>query len=309
MFNYTAYDGVNNITYAGEDPAATKFGVVSAAAYTDTPTAVNGEKLDINKWVTDDKGSPASAIDPGDLSAEGKIAWDGEYLYIALAVADDVHAQTQTGGRINDMWQGDSIQIAVGSGAGVTEIGFALTDGGEINKYCWSGGAGNIEDGGNAAAAIVRDEDKKLTSYEIAVKWSYLGVEDPKADDIYKFTVCVNDNDVSPTAQINRKAIEYGEGIAVGTKGLNMGYILLTREEEKITLISAVPKAEVEKLAGNKNNLTITITEVYSNDSVNIIAKTFSIDNNAENTYEIGGYTVYVNTKGNTQIRGIYIVK
>ena len=74
-------------------------------------------------------------------------------------------------------------------------------------------------------------------------------------------------------------------------------------------IIDVNPYASVEKLNGNKNNLTITIIEDFDNGEINIIEKKFSIDNNAAGTYEVGGYKVYVDTKGNTQIRACYIVK
>jgi len=71
----------------------------------------------------------------------------------------------------------------------------------------------------------------------------------------------------------------------------------------------AVPSAFVTKLNGNKNNLTIMVDVLYGNgDLKEVIEKTFSIDNNAANTYEVGSYKVYVDTKGNVQIRECYIV-
>ena len=69
------------------------------------------------------------------------------------------------------------------------------------------------------------------------------------------------------------------------------------------------PSAFVEKLNGNKNNLTITVTETNSDGTTDNITKTFSIDNNAAGTYVVGLYKVYVDTKGNTQIRACYIVE
>ena len=69
------------------------------------------------------------------------------------------------------------------------------------------------------------------------------------------------------------------------------------------------PSASVEKLNGNKNNLTITVTETNSDGTTNTIKEMFSIDNNAANTYVVGQYKVFVDTKGNTQIRACYIVE
>ena len=83
--------------------------------------------------------------------------------------------------------------------------------------------------------------------------------------------------------------------------------ILTARWQEIPVIVSVSLSASVEKLNGNKNNLTIIMTEFYSDGSENIITKTFSIDNNAAGVYEMGKYLVYVDTKGNDQIRGIHI--
>lgn len=84
----------------------------------------------------------------------------------------------------------------------------------------------------------------------------------------------------------------------------------LEEEEEKPpVLVSIVPGAVVEKIPGNKNNLTITIMGTFSDGSTKMIAeKTFVIDNNAIGVYEVGGYKIYVDTKGNIQIRDIHVV-
>ena len=76
-----------------------------------------------------------------------------------------------------------------------------------------------------------------------------------------------------------------------------------------LLLDDVTPAAFVEKLNGNKNNLTVTVTETYADGSKAFVEKTFSIDNNAAGTYAVGDYKVYVDTKGNTQIRDCRIVK
>ena len=74
-------------------------------------------------------------------------------------------------------------------------------------------------------------------------------------------------------------------------------------------LVSLVPVASVKKLNGNKNDLTITVTETYEDGKVQSFTKTFSINNNAADTYALGPYKVYVDTKGNDQIRECKIVR
>jgi hypothetical protein len=82
--------------------------------------------------------------------------------------------------------------------------------------------------------------------------------------------------------------------------------------DEEAAALSATPYAVVNKLNGNQNELTITIIEMYSDGTsnrANPIKATFMIKNNAAGTYPVGHYSVYVDTKGNTQIRECYIVK
>ena len=76
-----------------------------------------------------------------------------------------------------------------------------------------------------------------------------------------------------------------------------------------LILDKVVPTASVEKLKGNQNELTVKVTETYLDGSTKVFSKVFTIDNNAIGTYKVGEYKVYVDTKGNVQIRECYIVK
>ena len=76
-----------------------------------------------------------------------------------------------------------------------------------------------------------------------------------------------------------------------------------------IFLTKVVPTAAVKVIPGNQNELTITITEHYSDGSTVVIRESIMIRNNAEGIYQVGTYRVFVNTKGNDQIRAIYIVE
>ena len=67
-------------------------------------------------------------------------------------------------------------------------------------------------------------------------------------------------------------------------------------------------EASVEKLNGNQNRLTITVTEFYPDGTENVITETFMIRNNAADTYNVGGYSIYADTKGNIQIRQCEVV-
>ena len=76
-----------------------------------------------------------------------------------------------------------------------------------------------------------------------------------------------------------------------------------------VRFISAAPTSSVNKLNGNKNELTIIVTELFADGFVNTITATLTINNNTAGIYEVGGYKVYVDTKGNDQIRACYIVE
>jgi len=79
-----------------------------------------------------------------------------------------------------------------------------------------------------------------------------------------------------------------------------------------LVLTNATTSAYVVKLNGNKNDLYVTVKEFYSDGTSATVEKKFVIDNNAAGNYAVdvasAAYTVYVDTKGNTQIRDCRIV-
>lgn len=77
----------------------------------------------------------------------------------------------------------------------------------------------------------------------------------------------------------------------------------------KLIYVNPVPEASIKKLNGNQNELTITVNEIYSDGGIEIITVTILINNNAAGIYDVGDYKVYVDTKGNTQVRECYIVE
>ena len=73
-------------------------------------------------------------------------------------------------------------------------------------------------------------------------------------------------------------------------------------------ITDVVPSASVKKQNGNKNDLTVNVTEFYNDGTKTVFTQVFSIANNAEGVYAVGEYKVYVDTKGNDQIRACYLV-
>jgi len=73
-------------------------------------------------------------------------------------------------------------------------------------------------------------------------------------------------------------------------------------------LIDMKLNARVQQLNGNTNDLYITVTETYSCGYINVIdLGKINIRNNSEGIYDINYYKIFVDTKGNTQIRALYI--
>ena len=116
-------------------------------------------------------------------------------------------------------------------------------------------------------------------------------------DIVFKDILRVHFNDDATQAQID-----------AATAGL-MNAMNKLVAKVKVILVSASASAYVTKLNGNQNDLTITVTEKYSDGSTNLIKATVRINNNAAGTYTVGGYKVYVDTKGNDQIRECRIVE
>jgi len=73
--------------------------------------------------------------------------------------------------------------------------------------------------------------------------------------------------------------------------------------------IVVTPFAEIEKISGNQNKLLISIVEEYASGENAEFKYAFIINNNAAGTYACGPYNVFVDSKGNTQIRECYIVQ
>jgi len=98
------------------------------------------------------------------------------------------------------------------------------------------------------------------------------------------------------------------EGTRILMKAITDMQAVLVKKKVPVVIVSAIPSAFVTKLNGNQNDLTITVTEHYSDGRTNTITTTIKINNNAAGTYNAGDYNVYVDTKGNDQIRECRIV-
>ncbi len=105
-----------------------------------------------------------------DLSVTWWTIWDKNNLYVAFSVKDDTHQNSKGGDTI---YAGDGIQICIdptgkrATHSGVCyEYGYALA-GGKLAVWRWM--TNPATKGENSEFAIVRDESKKMTYYEIRI--------------------------------------------------------------------------------------------------------------------------------------------
>jgi len=111
--------------------------------------------------------------------------------------------------------------------------------------------------------------------------------------------------------------VEYGNSLFLGWymgdaafdfNDAFIGHIELTAKWEERQIVGLKVDASVEKFPGNKNILTITVSKIHPNGFISKTTEVIPIQNNAAGTYIVGEFKVYVDTKGNTQIRECYIV-
>ena len=153
-----------------------------------------------------------------DLSADAYMMWDEENFYLALEVTDDVYAY-DTEGEV--YWKSDGIQIAIApdreSDNDVMSVGIAEMNGRndiQLEKSTYAMFEGPIEHG---EMAVVRDEEKKITTYEICIPWQDLYPStdySPKGNETMVFSILINDNDGTG----RHGYLEYGTGIAKSGK-------------------------------------------------------------------------------------------
>ena len=155
---------------------------------------------------------PENWAGPEDLSAVWKLAWDDEFLYVAVETFDDVHVQT---GSL--LWQGDSVDVEIDtdpeSGA---EDGLVTDD-----DWQWILSPGDFGDvapafallQGRAAESFQGDSldaervdvaasRKSPAGYvlEARIPWGRMAVAFPTPGTVFGFSLSASDNDTPGTA-------------------------------------------------------------------------------------------------------------
>ncbi len=150
-----------------------------------------------------------------DLSCETYLMWDEEYFYLAFKAVDDIFSCDYGAGSLH---KGDSVQFTTSySKENVkdevptfTEFSMALTPEGElIDKN--RAETGVTLDKSGTVVKIIRDEDTKITQYEMKVPWKEILPEGVTISENMEvgFAMLVNDNDTFG----RRGWIEFGSGL------------------------------------------------------------------------------------------------
>ncbi len=185
-------------------PLPSRGSVVYAPYYYGQPT-LDGVWDDFNtttyeaNFVTYGAGN---RVDANDLGANYRIAWDEDFLYIAVKIGDDVYAQNASGA---NLYEGDSLEILLDSDlyfdfntASLTSDDFQLgispgnpDVNGTREAFLWfprnlAGARSNVQ------VASVRESG--VTRMEVFIPWSVLGVN-PSVNRHLGFALSVSDND------------------------------------------------------------------------------------------------------------------
>jgi hypothetical protein len=125
---------------------------------------------------------------PSDLSVRFWTGYDDTYFYLAAEVTDDKHVQTETG---DDLWRGDSIQLALTVCDQRLKLDVAAGNDGSTRIWERQPNLGVPND-----IRAVAKVDGTVTRYEIQVPWKIVTSSVPGTVSA-KFALLVNDNDGS----------------------------------------------------------------------------------------------------------------
>ena len=129
---------------------------------------------------------------PSDLSARVWLSLDGDALKILAEVTDDTHSPVSPAEKL---YEGDSIQFAIAAPGqrGCWEFGMALGPNGSVLAHCWLAPVGFAALPPPIWGSVARNAG--ITSYEVAVPLSALGLDEGQATRGFSFNFMVNEND------------------------------------------------------------------------------------------------------------------
>ncbi len=175
------------------------------------PPALDG-KLDDDAWQNaravfadkpeqiytfSDKAKPWGG--PADLSAEIRYLWDNDHLYIGVTARDDIHSAPKSDSSI---WNQDSLQILVdparASAEKVGKYEYSLATGTKgTQAWCNYSASGDVPAGlcPDIQIAFARDDDAKISTYEIAIPWKQFAPFKPVSGANLGLALIVNEDD------------------------------------------------------------------------------------------------------------------
>lgn len=174
----------------------------------------DGPSVDLGSW-----GAVGSSQPPAGLGGKVWFDWDSTNLYVTALITDNNFSEPATGSNI---WQGDSLQVAVTSGVpgssatvstssteGHYEYGAALTPQG-AQAYRWTAPTGQATGPvTDAAVHVTRDDATNTTLYELALPWSDLTSVQPGAGSVFSISALLNDTDNG----VREGFLQWGGGI------------------------------------------------------------------------------------------------
>lgn len=151
----------------------------------------------------------------GKIDVRGNVwlQYDRDHLYLTAQIKDEIHSAKAAGDQI---WNNDSVQFAITSGvpgesSSWYEIGLSDTpEGPQMYRFAAPPGIdkGPIKSG---KLVVKRDEEKKITIYQMSLPWSELAPVLPLRNEAMSFSLLVNDNN----GEGRRGWLEWGSGIGL----------------------------------------------------------------------------------------------
>ena len=155
---------------------------------------------------------------PGDLSARAWLSRGENALQMRFEVRDDAHQQPYRG---NDLWKGDSVQLAlaVPGQDGYFEIGLERTNDGGSAVHSWNTPKGYL--GGEVYRAIKLQTSREgdRTIYNATLPYQAFGLSDELLRQGVRFSFVVNDLD-DPKREMREGYLRLSDGIA-GSKDIS----------------------------------------------------------------------------------------
>jgi hypothetical protein len=162
-----------------------------------------------------------------DLSANFRVGWDTNYLYIAAKVTDDVYAQNTSG---YNLYLGDSLEILFDNNLSgdfksnqLSADDYQLGISPSREAYLWYPSSIG---GSRTQVQVSSTRQDGLTTYEAFIPWSVFNVS-PAANRAFGFALSVSDND-NTAANVQQSMVSSSPNRHL-TRPMTWGELILTQ--------------------------------------------------------------------------------